>query len=193
MSCDVTASDLSSVGRESLSSSRVNMALTISASTPSLANAHLHEGHVVIPSPEHFVLKGVEGLADYQGHIGVGGVVAPYVPAHRLSSGLGSFGGVTKVSSTPALQQLLSAGSMDNPFTFDDDMDRPDDAMWPTAGEGGDTFGLGLDEDEIGIDVLGERSAKGQVYDGFVQQALKTDALLVRGLSVSWIAWLGLL
>jgi hypothetical protein len=82
---------------------------------------------------------------------------------------LGTFPGtgVGKVSSSPALQQLLQAGNIDSAFAFDED-ERPSDALWPAEGESA-TFGMGLDEDEIGLDVDGAQP------EGFVQHAMKTD------------------
>jgi hypothetical protein len=93
-------------------------------------------------------------------------------PGREASAISGSFPGmgVGKVSSSPALQQLLQAGNIDSAFAFDED-ERPSDALWPTEGES-DTFGLGLDEDEIGLDV-GDAQP-----EGFVQHAMKSDLTL---------------
>jgi hypothetical protein len=50
----------------------------MSGSSPSLQ--HGFPTHDSPASPEGFVLKGAESVADYMGHIGVGGVVAPWAP-----------------------------------------------------------------------------------------------------------------
>jgi hypothetical protein len=76
--CD---SDLSSITRTQSHRYGGEGGLPVSGSAPSLQQQNFPPQDTPA-SPETFVLKGAESVADYLGHIGVGGVVAPWAP-HR--------------------------------------------------------------------------------------------------------------